>query len=459
MKEQHDMLRQSGTFRVTQDREVSGVLSLDGLDASLYVWDTSRFDADQLSGVTITGVLNDSTKVSLLKCFVTNLGHYGLPDTVHRYTCQLLPQYVVFGDRHFSDERREIQAVSCKLDNSRVLFHDTDAFGTVFNKRRVLEQILQSEYPDRETVVEPGNWVLYYTGKFKIFSSNTAIGRVSAHHSSFPSFSFRSNPASRSDVFLNIEFDDKLTVAEALFRMKRVVQFLELVSGHAQRISKISVHPEDDQSPQSAEVYDSLGFVQEHSREELEESEPNYWDVLIHPARDSEALASVLKAWLDRDEEWHTARSWLFDDWGKRNYSRDRLIRSASVFDLALGHVKRWPLKKKILHRVQSIIEAIGHLNPMITLIETPIDTAVRCRNLYVHGRNTKVTPRLCDSCLPFLTDTLEFIFFASDLVDGDWDIMSWYQKQKFHDHPFSRYLTRYRSELPELRAALENRS
>ena len=504
MKEQHDMSRRSGTFRVAQDREVNGVLSLDSLNTSLYVWDTSRFDADQLSGTTIAGVLNDRTKVSLLKCWVTNEGYYELPGTTRTYTCQLLPQYVVFGDRHFSDECCEIQAVSCKLDNSRVLFHDTDAFGTVFNKRRVLEQILQSENPDREIVVEPGNWVLYYTGKSKIFSSDTVIGRVSAHHSSFPSFSFRSNPASRSDVFINIEFDDKLAITEALFRMKEVIQFLELVSGHAQRIPKINIHAEteDGQLPQDGEVYDSLGFLQKHSRKGQEEGEPNYWDILIHPVRDSKAFASVLKAWLDRDEEWHTARSLLLPDWSeqRRVWTRDRLTRAANVFDplpeeefgnseplsqemqdavrktrklflgldesddrnmilSALGRVGSWTLKRKILHRVQSIIEVIGHMNPMITLIETPIDTAVRCRNLYVHGREKKVTPKLCDSCLPFLTDTLEFIFFASDLVDGGWDIMSWYQKQKFHDHPFSRYLTGYRSELPRLHAALENQS
>ena len=79
-----------------------------------------------------------------------------------------------------------------------------------------------------------------------------------------------------------------------------------------------------------------------------------------------------------------------------------------------LGRVGSWTLKKKVHHRAGRIIKEVGHL---LLEIETVIDTAVDCRNPYVHGHATKrVMPKLCDSCVGFLTNTLEFIFFLQTL-------------------------------------------
>ncbi len=236
-----------------------------------------------------------------------------------------------------------------------------------------------------------------------------------------------------------------------------------------------------------AEVYVSMNPKHRRSHEE---DKPSVHNLLMDPIRHSEAFSSVLKAWLDRDEKWRTARVRLSSGWGERDYGYDRIIRVANVFDLlpkgefgddeplsqkmqaavkktretfrclpessdrdmvlnTLGRVGSWTLKKKIHRRAESITEAIGSEIPEF---QTVIDRAVDCRNLYVHGNHSGDSSGSCDSCLPFLTDTLEFVFFASDLVDAGWDIESWYNKKpRLRGHPFLNYLTGYERNLAGL--------
>ena len=486
VKRHPDSSRLFGTFDVEQDRRIDGELLLAGPDTSLYVWSDKPLDANQLSRPTITGILSNLTKVSLVDFRKRPV--FNQYNNWARYW--FFPYYVVFGDRHFSHEDRNIHEISFALDDANALFHDTDAFGIISDNRQIMEKIIRLDKPDHE--IEIGEWsqITYYTGKSNIFSSDTVLGQVYAHHSVSVSLSISANPEWKSDSLVNVKFDSKIGICEAVSRMKRVLRFFELMIGRAQNIPEIEILTGNDECPQISQVY-----VSEHPRHwRSRGNDLNFLNTLIDPVRDSEAFSSVLKAWLDRDETWRTARERLSKSWGERSYSYDRIIRAANVFDLlpkevfgdgeplpqevktairkakeifgelpessidqdeissALGRATRpWPLRKKILHRVKSITEVTEHTG-VFPEIEMVVNKAVGCRNLYVHGNDHRVTRELCDECLPFLTDTLEFVFVASDLVDMGWNIVGWFREGRTSGNPFFDYLVRYRDNLARLK-------
>jgi len=329
---------------------------------------------------------------------------------------------------------------------------------------------------------------------------------VSARHAVTTRWGVPADSGLRGRIFANIKFDCKIRIAEALSRMNRVLQFFELMVGRYQNILEARIYTntytEGDPPPlgsgsdiSGSEVYVSMNPKHQRSPEE---GEPSPFNVLIDPVRDSETFSSVLKAWLARDEDadWQDARMRLSSGWGGRVYNQDRLMRAVSMFEYLpkgvfpnestlsqeeqdaiekakkifhklhqdsivrkvvlnkLGNIDSLTLKKRVRHRAVSIINAIGHATPELSAV---ISKAVDCRNLYVHGNNANVTPKLCGSCLSFLTDTLEFIFLASDLVDAGWDIASWSKKGRPLGHPLFNYLTRYEQNLEIMDAVPRN--
>ena len=82
-----------------------------------------------------------------------------------RYTYNVLPQYVVFSDRHLSSEDRLVERVSFSLIDSP-LFNDHDAFGTsYFNDPDLVRRVVRSDGRSDSPEIGESNWVSYYNGK------------------------------------------------------------------------------------------------------------------------------------------------------------------------------------------------------------------------------------------------------------------------------------------------------
>ena len=218
---------------------------------------------------------------------------------------------------------------------------------------------------------------------------------------------------------------------------------------------------------------------------------PDFRDVLIDGCRPRK-FGDMLRAWLKRDEEWFIARQRFSEGWAQqRSYSGDRIVGAANMFDLipneafpvetelpddfasavsecknrfdaleqsqkrdevlgALGRIKRHSLKQKVRYRSSFLTKTIGDLIPEIDRIT---DAAVDLRNLFVHGGQPDKKARKLRKHLVFLTDTLEFVFCASDLVELGWDIRTWIQQSKVNRHPFCIYLDGYKKNLSEYKA------
>jgi len=205
----------------------------------------------------------------------------------------------------------------------------------------------------------------------------------------------------------------------------------------------------------------------------------NLCRVSLDAVRQPEKFSGVLRNWLERQEDWAGARWRFFNSFGKqRNYDIDRLIGSANMFDVlpdsavptdlqlsdvlkaaqskgqeifsalpqsperdsvlsALGRVGKSSLKHKAQYRAQLIIDASA--TPFSELLWV-LGEAVRCRNYYVHGSKPRFDYDRNFDAVTFFTDTLEFVFAASDLIEAGWDINAHISAGTTMSHPFGRY-------------------
>ena len=480
-----------GTFSVPPNHQANGSLTLTGRETQLHLWSDSPLDISTNS--TIAGVLDDLTKVSLIGCNVRSEGHVAKGIQI-RYNYLVSPQCVLFGNRHISGSESPVQEISFVLEHAVPLFHDSDAYGTIFNNAAAVAMVARFDNPDTAVDIEDSNWISYYTGKKSVFTSDTVIGRVSANHTPVFTIGNDRDHGLEKVTELSIKFDQPLPVIESLRRMGRVLQFFDLVVGYAQNVSSIYVHTGYDDPSHSLKLY-AIGYAGSRSiGEESESGNILRTTVLIHPVDDPTEFSNVLKSWLDRDVGWRAARIRLAHDWGKRFYHYNRIIAAANVFDLVpnevygnkatlaanlssaldasrkifrglppsderndilgyLGRVGGWRLKRKIAFRAEGIRDSLDHLLPEFEIV---MDEAVNLRNHYVHGSPTRIRSDHRLPLLHFLTNSLEFIFFASDLIDAGWDIADWCSKGKPIGHPFHNYLVHYKEDLKVLKKALE---
>lgn len=452
MKNPFDNPRRSGIFTIGPDREIYGNLSLDGPNVLLHVWDRDflNIDLSLLDGI-ITGILDDQTKISLIRCHVTGPRiNYRGGQASFCYT--ILPHYVICGDQHFSDTDENISQISFLLDDVAALFSGTDAFGAILNQREALQQLVRSEYPQREIILGDDPWIAYYTGKSEIFSSNTVFGKVSARHS--PTFRLGGPEGTHIEnkIFFNITFDQACKIDDAFSQMWKVAHFLGLMAGRAQNFVEIKVHAEEaDHESWGAYVYASTFAMRQPSEGIF--GDTSSMDPLINAANYPDKFAQVLSKWLEKDSAWSVARLRFADGWKKNwNYDANRLVRSANIFNILpkdefpiAGTPKRvgkLSLRRRICHRAQILEDKVGQRIPDLKKV---INEAVKCRDLYVHGTPPRsgLSYKEYETEQIFLTNTLEFIFAASELVEAGWDIEDWCEGTYF-GHPFGRYLSDY---------------
>jgi hypothetical protein len=222
---------------------------------------------------------------------------------------------------------------------------------------------------------------------------------------------------------------------------------------------------------------------------------PDNISILLDGVRESQIFSQVLENWLMREEFWQDSRKRFFNSFSQQeSYSIDRLIGAANMFDIlpnsavpsdvelssklksakeicryifkklpksperdsilnALGRVGKSSLKRKIRYRAQFLIDRAGEKFPDLCTIT---DEAVICRNHYVHGSESSFDYNKNFYAVVFFTDTLEFIFAVSDLIEAGWDFNKWIANHSTTSHPFGKYRSRYSVNLEYLQALLK---
>lgn len=454
--------RVTGTFTLGPVQGVFGDLRLKGPQTSLELRHHERFTAHDLPDDCITGTLHDLSKVTLLNCLTTSHGTAFRNHEEHQ-RASVSPQVVVFGDTHIQPKDAVIRSLMFVIDDADVLFHDHQAFGTLIDARAHIEQIVKAARPGRVIPTGPHPRILYFTGKTEIVTADTCLGTVSVTHN--PSWGPGSPRGVRIDnrIVVTLNFAAPATFEHATTTVYPLLRFFEVMIGRPQNIQALWLRlPDlDGGRPDILDVY----LADPPSRETRHERRrPHFRDVLLSPVDEAEKFAGVMTLWLAHDRDRRMARVRFSQAFGQQHYYPiDRMIAAANMFDLLPqeaapapaktgAKARRTPLKQKILRRAKPIIAALGHRLPELELV---IQQAVECRNYFVHGPPAPFDVTEHFGVVFFLNDTLEFVFAASELIDGGWDIAAWAARHSSLSHPFAAYCHNYAPNLAELRALL----
>jgi hypothetical protein len=484
--------KQTGRFTTSPGKEISGDLTLAGSKTSLYLHDNEFFDTHAIPNRCITGVLHDRAKVSLIDCITTSGTGSGSRGDDRYHFANLFPHFVVYGDHHITPDQKTITEIDFVIDDATTLFYDFDAFGSVIDARPYIEQIAHANGLDREIKTGPDPQILYFTGKREIFVADTVWGKVSASHSPSHTLGGPSGVRLENTIFVTVALENAITFRDAVLRTGTLLSYFGMLVGRPQNLVKLGLLiASSPEKPVFLRVYWSMP----PRRERLHEEEnPHPADVLLDAVRQPETFSNVLANWLERHRAWHEARSRFFESFADQHYySIDRLIGAANMFDIlpnsavppdvelseelkaakeagrksfralpqslerdsvlgAMGRMGKSGLKHKIRHRAGWLIGASGkHFPELVTVC----DEAVNCRNYYVHGNDPRFDYSANPAARVFFTDTLEFMFAASDLIEAGWDVETWSRRGSSMSNQFARYHINYALGLNELKALL----
>ncbi len=486
----------AGRFTVPPGRDVYGELTLSGARTSLYLQDNDHFTTHALPGQYIKGVLHDLTKISLISCITTSGPGSATRGEESYQFATVFPHFVVYGDNYLGPDEKTIVEVHFVIDDASTLFYDFDAFGFLIDARPFIEKIANANCLPRKIQTGPDPEILYFTGKTDIFSVDTVLGKVSASHNPSHNVGGPDGVRLKNTILVTIVFKEPVIFEDSIFRTSTLLRYLEMLVGRPQNLLSLNLRAvSDEQKPVFLQVHWSMPPKRESSQEG---EKPHPSDVLLDAVRQPEEFSDVLANWLDREHDWRDARLRFSNSFAEQNhYSIDRLIGSANMFDIlpssavpsdvqlsdelktaketgcktfralsesperdsvlgALGRIGKANLKQKIRHRARRIIEAIGERFPELS---TVTDEAVNCRNYYVHGSEPRFDYSGNLGTVNFFTDTLEFVFAASDLIEAGWDVKSWSNVGTTMSHPFARFRVSYAPRLQELKGLLRSKT
>lgn len=489
-------MKRSGRFFVG-GRRIYGELTRSGPATEIYLQDEEAFPVEREERPTIQGVLNDLTKVTLVECVpITGFGS-SVRGEERYYFARLFPHFVLEGREHLDTEKSNVAAIHFQLTDCIPLFYDFDAFGHVSSPdRELVREVIKANKLNRDVRIGSNPHLLYFTGQHDIFEGATALGKVSVSHN--PSFKWPGphGVGITNSIGCTLEFPVPVVFREAIEAVLTLVAFFSIIAGRQQGLENtyVTLTPVTD-SPVNARptVLEVHWSYNPKGQRNGNDREPHPSEVLCDPVHHPESYATLLLRWLQRHEAMRDARGRFSSLFSNRRYDVERLIGLANVFDIlpaecvplhvaispgmrsavdiattafrnlpaspeknnvltALGRVGKSTLKQKIRHRARLVTNAVTRLFEDLELVT---DEAVNCRNHYVHGSSARIDYSRNPDTMLFLTDTLEFVFATSDLVECGWDINEWLRRGSVGSHPFGLYTSGYNTNVKELRGLL----
>jgi hypothetical protein len=415
---------------------------------------------------------------------------------VTRHYAHVFPHYVVIGDEHVDAKSACIQRISFTVDDISSLFYDFDAFGFVIDASKVIDSVLEQQSKIRQ--IKAGEWpeVAYFTGRFTVAELDSAIGKIAVRHRPTSNMGGPDGFYMKNTMYVSIEPDSPVSFESAMDRVTCVSRFLSMVAGRAQGITDIQMSLAgytDDGRRNPLEVHWS--YAPRISKSSDSERKPHPGDVPLDPIQRREEFISVITYWIGRDSERRTARVRYLSCLQKGNsYGVDRLVAAANMFDVLppeatpapaplpddlsetrsaiLNTLKKLPqsqdrdsaisaiarmgkpsLPKKVAHRTRIVTEQVDSAFPDLDYV---IRIALSCRNYFVHGGGSNAFDfKAAEPFVPFLTDALEFVFLASDLIEAGWDASRWNHDPHGTGHSFARFRWGYKETVAQLKKTM----
>ena len=480
-----------GTYSLQGGQAAVGELKLKG-SSTLLKLHSDEYLQKVEDGAYLHGVAYNSDCISLIDCRSAGTGHKYIKGGPTSYHAEVFPHYVALGRRHLNPNEECIASVDFTTTDLANLFYDFDAFSHVIDAKPIIDVVLAERRAMRP--VESGDrpQVFYFTGKDCILEAETAIGKVSVHHRPSYSMGSPSGASIKNRIVVSIQPESAISFDIAIDRMYEVCCFLSTVAGRIQGIEEVAINMNEsvDGVPQRLRIHQSYRWKTGGGGKTFK---PHPADVPLDPINHKNEFCAVISDWIQRHESWRVARGRYLECLRKANkYGAERLVAAANMFDIlpetalppntpleeelaktrdvcsqmlrnlppsvdrngalsALGRLGQPSLPKKVAYRT-SIVEA--KLSSRFPDLQFVANTAVKCRNFYVHGTSGDIDFLKVEPLVDFLTDALEFIFAASDLIEAGWDAACWYTKPKGSGHTFARFILNYDFSTSELRKA-----
>jgi hypothetical protein len=444
----------------------------------------------------VIGIAKDGQSITCVNCVGAPIGGTATYYGKQRHFMSLFPNRVLFGPRHIHPEEKEISALTFSFTCANMLFYDWGTFGHIIyehplsfgQKHEILKYVKKS--PKRRR--RGGHLDLYFHwDRGPIIEVKSAIGTVTASTATSTSMPSSSGISVHGQVRIHVQFESPQTLEELLRVQFIIMEFFELVAQSKQNVTQIEVTHKDAERESALRLYLSHG-----DDEDIEDLQPT--DALVNGGMQSEEFERMLKAWLDTHDGRSAARRRFVDGFRTgRSYEADRLVGAANAFDLlpasdfgktitipgdvetlvsgleaevekaaktstavaeykdrlrdTLGRVRSFNLRSKVLARYA---ELPPELKKRLPEMEELIAQSIRARNFFVHGTGAKMSAEAIYRHAPFFTDTLEFVFAASELQKCGWDIARWL-KESFSTSRLKWYMYDYARHLALVKGAL----
>ncbi len=462
-------------FNTGEGRRIAGQLKLERgnlFDCNVVSIADDRFghvaDGGSLHGVSKAG------KVSLLDCVRGGmLGMTGGGDFSMRHG-DVSFRYALFGKRHVAIDEKCIRGIQFTLEGleSSVFMHDKyERFGHLHDPDESVLKAIERTRPEhlKGDFVKGQAMVSYFTGDWDFLPRfETVLGTVHVGRSMQVDFFGRSM---EDTPRITVDFDDDPTTLQGAWeKMREIRQFFAWMMGYAPGWKDVVVFT----SP-----LDEDGFRADADGE-IEVFGPNEWkevseagrqcgtliDASLHPGHFREVMAK----WLERNgnAKRRSANTRFFGciRGTSERVIEDGIVSAANTFDLlpsedkpeaqplpdgvqavlhdasekvkdqlasgaqredvlnALGRIrKNKRLRDIVEHRAEIVLNHFGA--DRLKQLKEVIGLAVKCRNYYTHGPDDQDSADVNYAdfgVVYFLTETLEFIYGASELLSCGWN-------------------------------------
>jgi hypothetical protein len=492
-RKRHTHSRYIGTFVLPDERSVVGELYINGEHTLLELHSAEESEPMERPS-SLKGIAYSGEYITLTDCNSTESSRLTAPEKPVQYSLNVFPHYVAIGRTHLDPLQPSISRIEFSTTDLSALFYDFDAFGLVLDAKPIIDTVLGERRKLRTVETGDDPMVAYFSGRDCIADIPTTMGRVSAHHR--PTFN-TGGPAGvymKNRISVAIEPDSPITFDQAVEKVSALATFLSFAAGRSQGISHLLFLSHDGVSgtPQEFTIHPSFPWKVKGIDSRYKAS-PG--DVPLDPIRRPEEFKTVLADWIDKHGKRRISRHRYLESLRKTNrYGADRLVAAANMFDLlpknavpadielpedlantrdecleklralpesldrnsaisSLAQLGRISLPRKIAHRAGIVECQLSRAYPELAFVA---NLAARCRNIFVHGQSGKLKLETIEPFVPFLTDTLEFVFAASDFIEAGWDATRWLAAPFGHGHSFSRFRWDYTAQLTVLKQALE---
>ena len=480
-------------FDSKDGRRVAGLLKLtksDLLDSNVLSITNDEFVHID-SGGSLNGI-SEEGKVSLLDCVRGDTLNITRRDDLVIHHGDVTFRYALFGRRHVSMDETCIHGIQFTLEGveSSVFPNDKfERFGHLHDPAEAVLKAIERTRPEylKGEFVRGKAMVSYFTGDWDFLPRfDTVLGTVRVGRSMQIDHFDR---AMGDTQHIAVDFDDPTTLEGAWTKMWEIRQFFAWMMGYAPGWKNVLIFT----SPA-----DEHGFRRDVASE-IEVFGPNGWKevpeasrrhgALIDASQHPEHFMKVMASWLQRNADARrkdaNARFFGCLPGVSDRFVEDGIVSAANTFDLlpdedkpeteplpedvlgilmeasqnvrgcmpagaqrddvlhALGSIRRNKRLRHIVeHRAEIVLSRFG--DHRLRQLGKVIALAVKCRNYYTHGPGDP-GPADADytdlNVVVFLTETLEFIYGASELLLCGWD-----PNKSVRDewHPLGGYVKSY---------------